>query len=735
MSSTKRLDEVILTCYPNESWTNATFAQRICDALNDSVVTLILTPNASSTRWLLPDCLFNYIISPTSNFQGLIASQVIWKGANSTFPTPFSRLPFRMSDIDITDGVLLSYDDTPFTSPTKPMDWTILAPFTSQIIFFGLKSCNIYGSLPASLPITLCFFYMDGNHLTGSIPTNIYQDSNNGQCESFAFSITSNAITGIIPTGTFDNFLYPADPSNAPSYVSILMGGNQLNGPIPAAFYCPTPINRSLISIHLDVSYNQLTGTIPSGPFATCNLTKTTHAIWTLSRNFLSGNIPSSLMSPSATPNMITWTFVVASNPLTGSIPDGFFESLKIADSSSSVDSPNDLTPDSTSPSPPLASAPNNPSSPVSPPSGSSFGSQSSVVVLRVILTDTGLTGTVTVPDLSSRTTSTSSFRLYLNISFSPNLTRLNLDDKSGSFLQNLYASNSPKLEGTIPSSFFNASNSVSTDFDVSNTLFSGKMPDMQANGPLRLASLAMKGTKVDFCSGNRSPWIAPPSLSSCDLTSTNASYCSGIYPTQCSITSLGTVTTCASSSPPSPSFICINGVWTSVGSVDTPTLTVPSGASTTVVVGNLTSTTVVIGGAGSTVIVTGCITNLTYIELLLTSDDLKTIGKTKTQILVSSDDASCGTDLSNTTISLRVQGNTCKRATVKSQTTGGGTLSGIFSVDSSRCNTWWIILVSVIAGVVVLLAIIAALLVAFVPAVRRKVRPYHKRPTPKEAS
>lgn len=698
-SSSKRADAVTVIIEPTEQTTDAQFATQLCGVWNDSVVSLKIAPTPSAQFYTLPSCFFDLVASPTSSFQVLIASQVVWKGANASFASPFSLLPSRMTTIDISNSVLLTYDGNPLTSPTSPMDWSAaMTPFPS-LNFLGLKSSSVYGSVPAAIPNNLCFFYMDLNHLTGTIPAGLYPNENEGSCESFGFSIASNAITGTIAPAVFDKFLFPSDANLGPRYVSIYMGGNDLYGSIPSNLFCPASSSRSLSSIHVDLSYNKFNGTIASTPFELCNLTNTEVAVWILTRNQLTGDLPKALMLPSTTPKLVTWNFIAGSNPLDGTIPNGFFESLVIPSAT-----------------------------PSSSPSSAGSGTISSKVLLRVVLTDTRLTGTITVPDLSSRNADSASFLLYLNISSSPNLTRLNLDANSGSFIQLLHAYNSPKLNGTIPSAFFSSSSSAVTTFDVSNTLFSGKMPDMQASDPARLESLVMRGTKVDFCSGNRLAWNSPLSLINCDLSLTNASYCAGLYPAFCAISSLGPVTTCSESMRPSPSFVCINGAWTSVGSVDTPILTVPSGASTTVVNGNLTSTTVVISGVGSTVIVTGCITNLTSIELILTPGDVKTIGKTKTQILVSSDE-SCTSDLANTTVSLQVQGNTCKRASVsKSQASGGGTLSGIFNVNSSRCNTWWIILVSVIAGLVVLLAIIAALLVAFVPSVRRKVRPYSKR-------
>ena len=611
---------------------------------------------------------------------------MIWRGVDSNSPAPFAWLPSNTVAINVTSSTLLSYDNTTLSSDTTPMDWLAVMEHFPRLALLDLSNCSIFGSLPASIPSSLCFFYANRNNLTGIIPLQLYSVESQGDCDSFAFSINHNAISGSIPPNGFDKILFPTTTSYAPSYVNFLVEYNQLTGPIPSWLLCPTPSGGLLTSINIGLSYNQLSGEIPSS--ISCNLTETVAIAIGLGGNQLSGDLPLRLQ-PSEAPKLTSLVFFAFDNPLGGLVPFTFLESLK----TTAVDTPVSITPSS--------------------------GTLATFTSINIRLERTGLTGTVKVPDLTSRG---NGFRLSLRLGNSPNLTGLSLDATSGSFLELLDASNSRQLTGTIPSSFWSAS-SVNVAFDVSNTSFSGTMPVVQAT---RLASLVMQGSGVNFCDSSRSIWTAPTSLATCDLTSTNASYCAGIYPSVCSISSLGPVTTCAHSARPSASFVCVGGIWTSIGSIDTPTLTIPAGATTTVVSGNLTTSTVVMSGAGSTVIVTGCISNLSSIELDLTTEDLETIGKTKTQILISSD-ASCQTDLSNTTISLKVQGNTCKRASVSPSTSsGGGTLSGMFTINSSRCNTWWIILVSVVCGVIVLVAILA-LIVVLVPSVRRKIRPFHK--------
>ena len=56
--------------------------------------------------------------------------------------------------------------------------------------------------------------------------------------------------------------------------------------------------------------------------------------------------------------------------------------------------------------------------------------------------------------------------------------------------------------------------------------------------------------------------------------------------------------------------------------------------------------------------------------------------------------------------------------------------LSMAFNVSNSGCNTWWIILASVVCGVIILgIAVVAVLAIVWRP-FREKIRPFsHKRP------
>lgn len=100
-----------------------------------------------------------------------------------------------------------------------------------------------------------------------------------------------------------------------------------------------------------------------------------------------------------------------------------------------------------------------------------------------------------------------------------------------------------------------------------------------------------------------------------------------------------------------------------------------------------------------------------------LSDEDAKKLGKSsrssqKLLTLTGSNanaSASC-TDLSKIAVATKLSNQSCRKVSVdKVVSTDGKTLSALFNIDSSGCNRWWIILVSVLAAVVLIGAIIIA--------------------------
>jgi Leucine-rich repeat (LRR) protein len=239
------------------------------------------------------------------------------------------------------------------------------------------------------------------------------------------------------------------------------------------------------------------------------------------------------------------------------------------------------------------------------------------------------------------------------------------------------------------------------------------------------------QGDVSDYCAG------VPPSSEPSEISSPRppiqAPYypCTPMTPATPAITPpLDSPTSAICSSPsPAPAFICLGGTWTAVGSINVPELVVPG--SFIAVDGNLTvSGGLTFTGLGSQVAVNGCIfLGEGEVTVELTKQELEQLqkeGKVSKTLISTVGSCSGGTDLSNIKInSEKGSVKDCRRA--KTDTTGSTptTLVVTFSIDSSKCNTKWIILGSVLGGVVVIGAIITALVVTFNPKARLFVRPF----------
>ena len=174
-----------------------------------------------------------------------------------------------------------------------------------------------------------------------------------------------------------------------------------------------------------------------------------------------------------------------------------------------------------------------------------------------------------------------------------------------------------------------------------------------------------------------------------------------------------------ASSSPglvscprPPPGFICApDGSWISNGSINTNTSIVflPG---VVVVTGNLTLThgALVLSSDTTNVTIAGCInlTNGSSIIIDLNRGKGRKSGST-THITQSSD---CPNSLINVPISVRQRNKSCEKGSVrKSQSSTRDSLTIVFAIDNSACDTKWIILGAVLGGVIVLGAIAAVVI------------------------
>jgi hypothetical protein len=175
--------------------------------------------------------------------------------------------------------------------------------------------------------------------------------------------------------------------------------------------------------------------------------------------------------------------------------------------------------------------------------------------------------------------------------------------------------------------------------------------------------------------------------------------------------------------SPYPTGFICIDGILLATGSILEPTVVFQPNSGVVQVNGNLTVLgTITFNGLGSSVNITGC-ANIPNIQIVL-PDGKSPASIPKEPILLVTQGEDCADSLLNVQITLKQQ-KSCKKttATVAASSTSSS-LSVLFHVDSSSCNTKWIILGSVL-GAVILISVIVALVFTLNPTAKACIRPY----------
>lgn len=178
---------------------------------------------------------------------------------------------------------------------------------------------------------------------------------------------------------------------------------------------------------------------------------------------------------------------------------------------------------------------------------------------------------------------------------------------------------------------------------------------------------------------------------------------------------------------PPSISFTCNNvtGIWYIIGSVTTPTFLLPP-QSNVEITGDLNVTTLTFT-YGSSLSISGCVYLSGNVSLVISEGDIESFSKTKliTLLTANTGNQTCtnSSDLTKAVLHIKTPNLKCKRLVTENKSRHD-TLAVAFSIDSSRCNLWWIILVAVLGGVI-LLVLIAVLIVTLVPSAKAAVRPF----------
>ena len=698
----------------SSSWTNDTFKSTLCASMDATTTRVTVSPGTAILPFLIPDCFFNY---GTVTFVSM--SNVLLQG-NATFPDPLDRLatamkPSAASWIAFSNSYFQPYNTW---SATYTVPWTQFFATYPIITTLTMQNCSLSGSIMPRLPKTLTSLYLSQNSLTGSIPATMFENYAGTTSTIITYSFASNQLSGTIPsglltsipaganfylyinsnnlTGTIPSDLFAFTKASTVTGVAINFGFNSLTGSLPANLWgFPTATTNSLARLSLTFTSNTgLSGTIPSKWLSQYSFPAMTDMTFLISGCGLSGNLHSGLV-PASAPLLANYALTLTNNPMTGSITSGILPAVLALPLNATVTSKFTFT-----------------------------------------LTSARLTGALVLPSPPTSSTNFPRIALYLTLN---SLTAFSAEVNTSKYLTYLDVSSNRALRGYVDN-LFSSTSSLMTYLNLGNTMISGTLPDMSQMKTSALVSITMTSTLVEFCGNPNATAWAPTALTSCVLSNTTAYYCSSLYPAVCSLSdptpfspappfalppidaepidppvpvaNTPTPVGCPGTQP-SDEFECINGVWTSTGTVTAPTIVISPGTSEVIVNGNVTSGTVVLQGTGSSITVTGCFTNLSVVTIQLTPEDLKKLGSHSViKLLRSSGNCS---DYSTVAVGTTVSGSSCRTVKVDKATTSSGSLNGVFSVSSSGCNLWWIILVSVLAGltiigVVVLLVVLRCL-------------------------
>ncbi|KAI3841502.1 hypothetical protein MKX03_031115 [Papaver bracteatum] len=156
-----------------------------------------------------------------------------------------------------------------------------MANYSAKLSTIYIGTNHIFGSIPSGLEnlVSLNGLAMENNMLTGSIPDSIGRLSN-----LVIVSMWGNQLSGIIPSNI----------CNSTQLEQVYFGMNNLDGQIPSSLgigSIPKQVmGLSSLSVFLDLSWNLLTGTLPSEAITLEKIVSLD-----LSENQFSGKIPSSL--------------------------------------------------------------------------------------------------------------------------------------------------------------------------------------------------------------------------------------------------------------------------------------------------------------------------------------------------------------------------------------------------------------------------------------------------------
>ena len=658
------------------------------------------------------------------------------------------------------------------TGSLSPTLFPQLSSAPSTLTSFSLRiTGRLSGSIPETLFASASqrawssfLVMLTSNRLSGSIPPNLLSSLASAGINSFSLDLSDNLLAGSLPAN-----LFPADMLSA-SGVSLFQFSVRSNIGLSGHALLPSWFTSltSVQSFSYDASYCGFTGTIPQNIFSSPGAFPTAVFSLNLRSNQIEGSIPPHFMLPTSTEgnySLFTFTMDLRSNQLSGTIPDDLFFSNSLGKRHISQNEKVDVSKRSFRESkveptadasyliatlqwvvnldsnmlqgslpatlfmpaffsPDLAdsafTASSNRLSGTMPPNLLSSYPNTAALGVTVRLDKNQISGSLPAACLSTASLTFSATENLLN-------GTIPTQWQACKFATLLLADN-PSISGTIPPAFFSSGNL--SIFTASNTALSGTLPPITSS----LTSFDLSLTAIDFCSSPSNTSIGASWTGGCVVSHSSACDCAEVYLPHCTVgcepiepvviptTTPITPPTIAPSPVtvqclgPSPSsdFTCVNGTWIAP-STNVSVLVIPSGVGTVIVTGNVTSGSIVFNGLASNITITGCANNLTVITVELTPEEAEKLGKTTilhnliTLVPSALNGGNCTTNLNNVELIAKVKDSCKKIATTKVVSAEGNSFGGYFTLDSSGCNRWWIILVSVLVPVVII-AVAAAI-------------------------
>ena len=655
------------------------------------------------------DALYSISLS-NGNLKGSLPNEIPWR-----FNLFYIGIGNQLSG-SIPDSLFRFYADNIFTPGAKSLTFGVVANNITgtipsnlfsplQGIVFNrfhieLSSNKLESYIPESLfehVVTTDFrFIANANRLSGPLPSTLFPSKFQNATRVFC-DLNMNQLSGLIPVDWLAHVGRAA--------VSLDLSWNNLAGTLPAKLFFNdwSPPNNT--NFKLNLASNQLIGSIPSTFLSSSSFVQNATLLnfeLNLSNNSLSGSIPPHLLrNDSATGITISNTFqlTLGYNSLNGSIPETLFRNLLQANTFS-------LRPSVT-----LQLEHNQLSGSISPSLVQDLHNGTGKLQLQAF--NNLLSGSVpafcfTFPVTANLLLGNNNLSGELPAVWSGLCSTLSLD-----------ITNNTGVTGRIPPHLL--ASSAWNIFSVSRTSLFG--PIYNVSGAITRLDLSY--TQLQLC--NTSSFTVIPS--SCDLSCTDASDCATLFgscktlscPPGYSLeppSSANPSSFCPPLAQPSSDFVCHNGVWIAYN-VTIPTFYLPAGAGT-VIVRNISSSVIVFQGIDTSLSIDGCATNLSSIVVQLTPQDIEKLEKSPRKMLHplislsgssnTTSSSNCSDNLNDIALTTQKVGggnNGCKDIRVeKVLSDEGRTFGAYFTVDSGRCNRWWIILVSVVAVVIVCTAV-----------------------------